>query len=71
MQAVLTHCDELLPEGTKDRSVNTLEEACAGQVRWVRENMRRHQAQQQSGSKKLRIQEAIPCVCAVYGGDRF
>ena len=43
VQAVLTHCDELLPEGSKDKSVQALEEACATQLRWVKENMKRHQ----------------------------
>ena len=31
--------------------------------------MRRHQAQLPQGSKKLLIQEQIPCVCAIAGGD--
>ena len=69
VQAVLTHCDELLPEGAKDKSVGVLEDACAGQVRWVKDNMRRHQAQLPQGSKKLLIQEQVPCVCAITGGD--
>ena len=33
VQAVLTHCDELLPEGAKDKSTSALEEACELQVR--------------------------------------
>ena len=45
VQAALTHCDELLPPGAKDKSVQALEEACAGPIRWVKENMRRHQSQ--------------------------
>ena len=69
VQAVLTHCDELLPEGAKDKSTTALEEACEMQVRWVKENMRRHQGLLPQGSKRLLIQDQIPCVCAVAGGD--
>ena len=69
VQAVLTHCDELLPEGAKDKSIAALEDACGKQVRWVQDNMRRHQAQLPPGSKRLLIQETVPCVCAIAGGD--
>jgi len=72
VQAVLTHCDELLPEGTAAKgniSTSALEEACELQVRWVKESMRRHQGNLPSGSKRLLIQDAVPCVCAVAGGD--
>ena len=75
VQLVLSHADKLLP-GHTSREPMELARAASTALRFVRQQLKLHKAQQAALSQAaghpvqpLRVQETIPCVCAVADGD--
>lgn len=71
MQPVLTHCDKMMAEHARDKSVRAFEDACAQQASWFRDALARHQAAQlvRDGFKPLKVQDKVICVSCIAGGD--
>jgi len=75
VQLVLSHVDRLLP-GHTSREPRELARAASTALSFVREQLELHKAQQAALAQAaghpvqpLRVQEAIPCVCAVADGN--
>ena len=69
VQLVLTHCDRLLSDATRDRTHEAFAFTASKQVEWITNGIERHQSFIDPEKRTLRVQETVQCISSIAGGE--